>query len=68
MPPIAVIFFGLQVFEGKDTEKEKQIPPTPPARVEQQDKLDDKDKELIQTMMLAILPPQEEWPAPVQKF
>ncbi len=65
---IILLFFGLQVFEGKDTEKEKQIPPTPPARVEQQDKLDDKDKELIQTIMLAILPPQEEWPAPVQKF
>ena len=65
---IILLFFGLQVFEGKDTEKEKQIHPTPPARVEQQEKLDDKDKELIQSIMLAILPPQEEWPSPVQKF
>ena len=62
---IILLFFGLQVFEGKDTEKEKQIPPNPPARVEQQEKLDDKDKELIQSIMLAILPPQEEWHIPL---
>lgn len=65
---IVLLFFGLQVFEGKDVEKEKQVPSKAPVSVEQQDKPDDKDKEFMKSIVLAILPPQEEWPAPVQKF
>ena len=71
---IVALFIGLQVFEDKDTQNPKQVPPKEPARVEQQlpkedkDKLDEKDKALFKTLVLAILPPQEEWPAPVQKI
>ena len=70
---IIALFIGLQIFEDKDPQKEKQVPPKEPARVEQHikqednDKLDEKDKALLKSIALAILPPQEEWPAPVQK-
>lgn len=58
---IVLLFFGLQVFENKDT-PEKQIPPKEKARVEQH------QKDAAKSLILSILPPQEEWPAPVQKF
>ncbi len=58
---IAILFMGLQVFENKDT-PEKQIPPKEKARVEQH------QKDAAKSLILSILPPQEEWPTPVQKF
>lgn len=65
---VAILFFGMQAFDSKDTQEEKVVPPKEPARVEQQDKQDEESKELMKSIVLAILPPQEEWPAPVQKF
>lgn len=68
---IAFLFFGMQAFTDKDTQENKTAPPKEPVRVEQQDKQDKQDEEskaLMKSIVLAILPPQEEWPAPVQKF
>ena len=68
---IAFLFFGMQAFTDKDTQENKTAPPKEPVRIEQQDKQDKQDEEskaLMKSIVLAILPPQEEWPAPVQKF
>lgn len=68
---IAFLFFGMQAFTDKDTQENKTTPPKEPVRIEQQDKLpkeDEESKALMKSIVLAILPPQEEWPAPVQKF
>ena len=68
---VAFLFFGMQAFTDKDTQDKKVAPPKEPVRVEQQvkqDKDDEESKELMKSIVLAILPPQEEWPAPVQKF
>ncbi|MBQ5673401.1 MAG: transglycosylase domain-containing protein [Phascolarctobacterium sp.] len=68
---IAFLFLGMQAFTDKDTQENKTAPPKEPVRVEQQDKLpkeDEESKALMKSIVLAILPPQEEWPAPVQKF
>ena len=68
---IAFLFFGMQAFTDKDTQENKTAPPKEPVRIEQQDKLpkeDEESKALMKSIVLAILPPQEEWPAPVQKF
>ena len=68
---VAFLFFGMQAFTDKDTQDKKAAPPKEPVRVEQQvkqDKEDEESKELMKSIVLAILPPQEEWPAPVQKF
>lgn len=68
---VAILFFGMQAFDNKDTQDKKEVSPSPPARVEQQDKqreMSDTEKDLMKSIVLAILPPQEEWPAPVQKF
>jgi penicillin-binding protein 1A len=68
---IAFLFFGMQAFTDKDTQENKTAPPKEPVRIEQQDKLpkeDEESKALMKSIVIAILPPQEEWPAPVQKF
>jgi penicillin-binding protein 1A len=68
---IAFLFFGMQAFTDKDTQENKTAPPKEPVRIEQQDKLpkeDEESKALMKSIVLAILPPQEEWPVPVQKF
>lgn len=68
---IAFLFLGMQAFTDKDTKENKTAPPKEPVRIEQQDKLpkeDEESKALMKSIVLAILPPQEEWPAPVQKF
>ena len=68
---IAFLFFGMQAFTDKDTQENKTAPPKEPVRIEQLDKLpkeDEESKALMKSIVLAILPPQEEWPAPVQKF
>ena len=68
---VAILFFGMQAFDNKDTQEKNEVSPIPPARVEQQDKqseMSDTEKDLMKSIVLAILPPQEEWPAPVQKF
>ena len=68
---IAFLFFGMQAFTDKDTNENKTAPPKEPVRIEQQDKLpkeNEESKALMKSIVLAILPPQEEWPAPVQKF
>lgn len=71
---IAFLFFGMQAFTDKDTQENKTAPQKEPVRIEQQDKVAKQDKEdeeskaLMKSIVLAILPPQEEWPAPVQKF
>ena len=68
---IAFLFFGMQAFTDKDTQENKTAPQKEPVRIEQQDKLpkeDEEGKALMKSIVLAILPPQEEWPAPVQKF
>lgn len=68
---VAILFFGMQAFDNKDTQEKNGVSPSPPARVEQQDKqseMSDTEKDLMKSIVLAILPPQEEWPAPVQKF
>ena len=68
---IAFLFLGMQAFTDKDTQENKTAPPKEPVRIEQQDKLpkeDEESKALMKSIVLAILPPQEEWPAPVQKF
>ena len=71
---VALLFFGMQAFTDKDTQEKKAAPQKEPVRIEQQDKQDKQDKEddeskaLMKSIVLAILPPQEEWPAPVQKF
>ena len=68
---VALLFFGMQAFTDKDTQENKTAPPKEPVRIEQQDKLpkeDEESKALMKSIVLAILPPQEEWPAPVQKF
>ena len=68
---IAFLFFGMQAFTDKDTQENKTAPQKEPVRIEQQDKLpkeDEESKALMKSIVLAILPPQEEWPAPVQKF
>lgn len=71
---IAFLFFGMQAFTDKDTQENKTAPQKEPVRIEQQDKVakqdkdDEESKALMKSIVLAILPPQEEWPAPVQKF
>ena len=68
---IAFLFFGMQAFTDKDTQENKTAPQKEPVCIEQQDKLpkeDEESKALMKSIVLAILPPQEEWPAPVQKF
>ncbi len=68
---VAFLFFGMQAFTDKDTQENKTAPQKEPVRIEQQDKLpkeDEESKALMKSIVLAILPPQEEWPAPVQKF
>ena len=68
---IAFLFFGMQAFTDKDTQENKTAPQKELVRIEQQDKLpkeDEESKALMKSIVLAILPPQEEWPAPVQKF
>ena len=68
---VALLFFGMQSFTDKDTQENKTAPPKEQVRIEQQDKLpkeDEESKALMKSIVLAILPPQEEWPAPVQKF
>ena len=72
---VALLFFGMQAFTDKDTQEKKAVPQKEPVRIEQQDKQnkqdkqdDDESKALMKSIVLAILPPQEEWPAPVQKF
>ena len=72
---VALLFFGMQTFTDKDTQEKKVVPQKEPVRIEQQDKQDKQDKQdddeskaLMKSIVLAILPPQEEWPAPVQKF
>ena len=68
---IAFLFFGMQAFTDKDTQENKTTPQKEPVRIEQQDKQDKEDEEskaLMKSIVLAILPPQEEWPAPAQKF
>ena len=68
---VAFLFFGMQAFTDKDTQEKNVAPPKEPVRIEQQDKQDNQDEEskaLMKSIVLAILPPQEEWPAPVQKF
>lgn len=59
---VAILFVGLQAFEEKDSAKEKQVPPKEKARVEQH------QKDAVKSIILSVLPPQEEWPSPVQKF
>lgn len=59
---IAILFMGMQAFDDKDTTQEKQVPPQEKARVEQH------QKDAVKSIILSVLPPQEEWPAPVQKF
>lgn len=58
---IAILFMGLQAFDDKDTQ-EKQVPPKEKARIEQH------QKDAAKSLILSILPPQEEWPSPVQKI
>ena len=68
---VALLFFGMQAFTDKDTQEKNVAPQKEPVRIEQQDKQDNQDEEskaLMKSIILAILPPQEEWPAPVQKF
>lgn len=68
---VALLFFGMQTFTDKDTQEKNVAPQKEPVRIEQQDKQDNQDEEskaLMKSIVLAILPPQEEWPAPVQKF
>ncbi len=68
---VAFLFFGMQAFTDKDTQEKNVAPQKEPVRIEQQDKQDNQDDEskaLMKSIVLAILPPQEEWPAPVQKF
>ena len=68
---VAFLFFGMQAFTDKDTQEKKVAPQKEPVRIEQQVKQDNDDEEskaLMKSIVLAILPPQEEWPAPVQKF
>ncbi len=68
---VALLFFGMQAFTDKDTQEKNVAPQKEPVRIEQQDKQDNQDEEskaLMKSIVLAILPPQEEWPAPVQKF
>ena len=68
---VALLFFGMQAFTDKDTQEKKEVPQKEPVRIEQQvkqDKDDEESKALMKSIVLAILPPQEEWPAPVQKF
>lgn len=68
---VAFLFFGMQAFTNKDTQEKNVAPQKEPVRIEQQDKQDNQDEEskaLMKSIVLAILPPQEEWPAPVQKF
>ena len=68
---VAFLFFGMQAFTEKDTQEKNVAPQKEPVRIEQQDKQDNQDEEskaLMKSIVLAILPPQEEWPAPVQKF
>ena len=68
---VALLFFGMQTFTDKDTQEKKVVPQKEPVRIEQQakqDKVDKESKALMKSIVLAILPPQEEWPAPVQKF
>ena len=68
---VAFLFFGMQAFTDKDTQEKNVAPQKEPVRIEQQDKQDNQDEEskaLMKSIVLAILPPQEEWPAPVQKF
>ena len=68
---VALLFFGMQAFTDKDTQEKKVAPQKEPVRIEQQvkqDKDDEESKALMKSIVLAILPPQEEWPAPVQKI
>ena len=68
---VALLFFGMQAFTDKDTQEKKEVPQKEPVRIEQQvkqDKDDEESKALMKSIVLAILPPQEEWPAPVQKI
>ena len=68
---VALLFFGMQAFTDKDTQEKKVAPQKEPVRIEQQvkqDKDNEESKALMKSIVLAILPPQEEWPAPVQKF
>ena len=68
---VALLFFGMQAFTDKDTQENKTAPQKELVRIEQQDKLpkeDEESKALMKSIVLAILPPQEEWPVPVQKF
>ena len=68
---VAFLFFGMQAFTDKDTQEKNVAPPKEPVRIEQQDKQDNQDEEskaLMKSIVLAILPPREEWPAPVQKI
>ena len=68
---VAFLFFGMQAFTDKDTQEKKVAPQKEPVRIEQQVKQDTDDEEskaLMKSIVLAILPSQEEWPAPVQKF
>ena len=68
---VALLFFGMQAFTDKDTQEKKVAPQKEPVRIEQQVKQDTDDEEskaLMKSIVLAILPSQEEWPAPVQKF
>lgn len=58
---IVILFIGLQAFDDKDTQ-EKQVPPKEKARIEQH------QKDAAKSLILSILPPQEEWPPTVQKF
>ena len=68
---VAFLFFGMQAFTDKNTQEKKVAPQKEPFRIEQQvkqDKDDEESKALMKSVVLAILPPQEEWPTPVQKF
>ena len=67
---VAFLFFGMQAFTDKDTQEKKVAPQKEHVRIEQQIKQDkdNESKALMKSIVLAILPPQEEWPAPVQKF
>lgn len=68
---VAFLFFGMQAFTDKDTQEKKEVPQKEPVRIEQQvkqDKDDEESKALMKSIVLAILPPREEWPAPVQKI
>ncbi len=58
---VIVLFMGMVAFDDKDNTEKKVIPPKEQIRVEQH------QKDAAKSLILSLLPPQEEWPSPVQK-